>query len=253
MKTQIKLTESDLHAVIEGAVRNILKEYGDLKSTREKMGQAASRGVKRGDTSTYHNAMNSLGKRGSSKNDYGDFQNGFEGEKLNSQPSNNIVGENQVKLTEYQLKEVIKESICRILCEVGDTHRFGMGKYGLAMDAASKAKSLGRTQQADNLTKHGAEAFNSEYGMNGFEMDDYGQLRHRGDDGKERMYRPKSVIRKLERQKTLQDGEKRLDGALRNNSFIKNAAQTAKAFPRKKMTSGINAIDTVDNGIKGNI
>ena len=43
------------------------------------------------DTSAYDNAMNSLGKRNSLRDDYNDFQKGFEGENLNAQPGNNLV------------------------------------------------------------------------------------------------------------------------------------------------------------------
>lgn len=249
MKNAVKLIESDLHAIVEDAARNILKEYGNLPQTREKMGMAAKRGIMKGDTSAYDNAMNSLGKRNSLRDDYNDFQKGFEGENLNAQPGNNLVGE--MKVNESQLYDIIRESVRSILAEIGDTHRFGMGKFGLAKDAASKARSLGRRDQADNLESYGADAFNSEYGTDDFGMDEYGQLRHRGKDGKERMYRPQSSLRSLEKQRGLQGGQDRYDNALRNNSFIKNSAQVAKAFPRKKMTGGLNAIDTVDKGIHG--
>lgn len=218
MKRQIKLTESEFKSVIEGAVSKLVKEYTDFDK-RKFYGRASS----------------------------------DEDDDFNEQPANNIASEGkQYKVNESQLYSIIKESVMKILKESGDTHRFGAGKYGLAMDAASKARSLGRIRQSDNLKSYAADDFNERYGMNGFEMDEYGTLRHRGEDGKERMYRPSSMIKNLEAQKGLQGGNDKLDNALRNNSYIKNAAQIAKAYPRKKMTSGIDTIEKVDNGIYGN-
>jgi len=235
----------------------LLREFGKDKENRKKMAAAAKRALKNGDDSVYHNAYQSLAKAGVDKEEMQDFNDDFESDNLNDQPANNLANnesrniKSQIKLTEEQLHQVIKESVYEILRESGDTHRFGMGKFGLAKDAANKARSLGRRDQADNLESYGADAFNSEYGTDDFVMDEYGQLRHRGKDGKERMYRPQSALRSLEKQRGLQGGQDRYDNALRNNSFIKNSAQIAKAFPRKKMTGGLNAIDTVDKGIHG--
>jgi len=118
MKKGIKLTESELKMVIEGAVRNILKEYGDKEATRAKMALAAKKSLNKGDTSTYNNAINSLAKRGSSKKEMSDFQDKFEKTDFNEQPTNNMVGENQVKITEAELKEIIRESVKGVLAEI---------------------------------------------------------------------------------------------------------------------------------------
>lgn len=83
-----------------------INEYGDSKETREKMGMAAKRDVMRGSSKTYQNAINSLGKRGSSKEDYGDLQRGFENESK------------QFKLTEGELKQVIKEAAMKLIKEM---------------------------------------------------------------------------------------------------------------------------------------
>ena len=252
MKNAIQLTESDLKAIVEDAARSILKEYGNSPQTREKMGMAAKRGVMKGDTSAYDNAMNSLGKRNSLRDDYNDFQKGFEDETLNAQPGNNLVGE--MRVNESQLYDIIRESVKSVLSEIGDTHRFGAGKYGLAMDAASKARALGRNDQANSLTRHGADAFNKEYGTGGFEMNDYGEL-YVDDDGTDRMYRPQSTLDKLEsqRQNQVQGAANQLNVAKTNNHIIQNRARTAKAFPRKKMTGGLDAIDKVDRGLHGGV
>ena len=82
-----------------------INEYGDKPETREKMGAIAKRGIMKGDVKPYQNAMSSLGKRGSSKDDYVDFQKGFENENR------------QIKLSEAELKQVVKEAAMKILSE----------------------------------------------------------------------------------------------------------------------------------------
>ena len=89
----------------EGVVEDGVNEYGDTQQTRSMMGAAAKRGIMNGKTDVYHNAMNSLGKRMSSKDEYGDFQKGFEMEGK------------EIKLSESELKQVIKEAATKILSE----------------------------------------------------------------------------------------------------------------------------------------
>jgi hypothetical protein len=83
-----------------------INEYGDKPETREKMGAVAKRALMRnGDTSVYQNALNSLGKRNSTKDDYNDMQRGFEMENR------------QIKLSEAELKQVVKEAAIQIINE----------------------------------------------------------------------------------------------------------------------------------------
>ena len=82
-----------------------INEYGDKPETREKMGAVAKRGIMKGDVKPYQNAMNSLNKRKSQKEDYVDFQKGFENENR------------QIKLSEAELKQVVKEAAMKILSE----------------------------------------------------------------------------------------------------------------------------------------
>lgn len=82
-----------------------INEYGDKPETREKMGAVAKRGIMKGDVKPYQRAMSSLGKRGSRKEDYVDFQRGFENENK------------QIKLSEAELKQVVKEAAMKILSE----------------------------------------------------------------------------------------------------------------------------------------
>ena len=88
-----------------GQVEEGINEYGDKPETREKMGAVAKRGIMKGDVKPYQRAMSSLGKRGSSKDDYVDFQKGFENENR------------QIKLSEAELKQVVKEAAMKILSE----------------------------------------------------------------------------------------------------------------------------------------
>lgn len=88
-----------------GQVEEGINEYGDKPETREKMGAVAKRGIMKGDVKPYQRAMSSLGKRGSRKEDYVDFQRGFENENR------------QIKLSEAELKQVVKEAAIKILNE----------------------------------------------------------------------------------------------------------------------------------------
>ena len=91
----------------EGVVEDGVNEYGDTQQTRSMMGAAAKRGIMNGNADVYHNAMNSLGKRMSSKDEYSDFQKGFEMESK------------KIKLSESELKQVIKEAATKLIKEWG--------------------------------------------------------------------------------------------------------------------------------------
>ena len=109
-----------------GQVEEGINEYGDKPETREKMGAVAKRGVMKGDIKPYQRAMSSLGKRGSRKEDYVDFQKGFENENR------------QIKLSEAELKQVVKEAATKLIQEYGEnvtnyirrTHGAGRLKTG---------------------------------------------------------------------------------------------------------------------------
>lgn len=203
MKKLVKLTESDLHAIVEDAAMNVLN---NLKKNDEQE------------------------------------------DEFNEQPTNDLVGEGQIKVNESQLFDIIRESVHQILKESGDKHRFGLGKYGLAMDAARKARSLGRFDQSDNLMRHGKDAFNQEYGTNEFDMDDFGRVNYNDGKGNRLIYRPASTMKHYkEKADQHYDGmDKAFREYSRENGEIKNAARTAKAFPRKKMTGGLDAVDKLD-------
>ena len=134
---QIKLTESELYAIVKEAATSLLREYGDNSETRQKMAAAAKRSLEKGDDSTYHNAIKSLHKRGSSKDELADFQKKFEEnaqkecgnvknleeegeEEFNEQPTNNLAAESKkpIKITESQLFGIIRESVKSILSEL---------------------------------------------------------------------------------------------------------------------------------------
>jgi hypothetical protein len=98
---------------------------------REKMAKASRRALKKGDSSVYQNSVNSITKGGGDKEALADFNKKFEGEieedsdaeelsgDFNTQPANNLAteGRQQFKVTESQLKAIIRESVMRILQE----------------------------------------------------------------------------------------------------------------------------------------
>jgi hypothetical protein len=102
MNKQVKLTESELRQVVREAAIKLIREYGDTPRSRHMMAAAAKRGVERGDSTPYENAMDSLYKRGSSKEELGGFQKEFE---------------EGIKLGESELKQVVKEAAMQIINE----------------------------------------------------------------------------------------------------------------------------------------
>lgn len=176
MKQQIRLTESDLYDVIRESVKSLVMEYGDTKKGREKLAKASKRALKKGDSSVYQNSVKSITNGGGSKDDLADFNKKFENEldessnleeftdfdkmkafgypeydedfdddELNSQPSNILAaeGRKQMKVTESQLKDIIKESVKRILREVGETEDGQRKLGGLAARKSAKGDAKG--------------------------------------------------------------------------------------------------------------
>ena len=111
-----------LRKSINESVKQFIMEFGSgnsekAKENRKKMAMASKRAIDKGDDSVYHNSVRSITTGGGSKNDLADFNDDFE--KLNSQPANNLATEsrNQIKVSESQLFNIIKESVMRILQE----------------------------------------------------------------------------------------------------------------------------------------
>lgn len=114
--------KNNLRKSINESVKQFIMEFGSgnsekAKENRKKMAMASKRAIDKGDDSVYHNSVRSITTGGGSKNDLADFNDDFE--KLNSQPANNLAteGRNQIKVSESQLKEIIRESVERILNE----------------------------------------------------------------------------------------------------------------------------------------
>lgn len=176
MKQQIKLTESDLYDVIRESVKSLVMEYGEKnKKHRELQAKAAKRALAKGDSSVYQNSVNSITKAGGDKEALADFNKKFEDElsessnleeftdfdkmkafgqpdydedfddELNSQPANNLAteGRKQMKVTESELKEIIKESVRSILKEIGDTEDGQKKLGGLAARKSTKGDVKG--------------------------------------------------------------------------------------------------------------
>lgn len=120
MKKQVKLTETELFDVIEESVKSLVMEYGEKNpKVRSAMAKAAKRALDNGDDETYHRAVKSIADAGGSNEALQDFNDKFEKESLNSQPANNLAtNENrQAKVTESQLKDIIRESVYMVLNE----------------------------------------------------------------------------------------------------------------------------------------
>jgi hypothetical protein len=162
MKQQVKLTESGLYDVIREAVNSLIMEFGSDPGkkgaeNREKMAKASKRALKKGDTSVYQNSVNSITKGGGSKEALSDFHKNFETDieedsdveelsgDFNTQPANNLAaeGRQQFKVTESQLKDIIKESVKRILREVGETEDGQEKLGGLAARKSTKGDLKG--------------------------------------------------------------------------------------------------------------
>ena len=145
MKKQIKLTESELHSIIEGAVKNLLKEYDPHMA-----GLGAARGLEQGKLGPWNAAQKIMNRDRWNSSQRKEFQNGFERKPIqqseenleeysdaemaqgmniygrpsydehefddfNEQPVNNIAAESkQYKVNESQLHQIIRESVMRI-------------------------------------------------------------------------------------------------------------------------------------------
>ena len=136
MNKQVKLTESELRQVVREAAIKLIREYGDTPRSRHMMAAAAKRGVERGDSTPYENAMDSLYKRGSSKEELGGFQKEFE---------------EGIKLGESELKQVVKEAAMQVINEynkkmanvkkfIKSTHGHRSGKKKVSPEEKAEAR-----------------------------------------------------------------------------------------------------------------
>ena len=249
--------------LIENTVKQIIREFGDKEETRGKMAAAAKRAVKKGNAEVYNNAIGSLTRRNSSKKEMGDFQDKFETiednmNDLNDQPTNNLATNEgkQYKVNEKQLHQIIKESVMRILNEIGDTHPSGEGNYALALDAADKAARLGRHQQAANLRSHASRYFNDRFGTEEFGMDDNGKVGYEEPDfwadytPYPELDKESDGITDYATQAERNDAANALKKKYHNNSEIERRASVARAYPRKRMTGGITSYNNFNNYMK---
>lgn len=125
MRNVVKITESDLHAIVEDAANRILREYcGQDKKDAKKRGIKSANAVKNGDSETYNKNVIHLTNSKHASRKLNSFQKSFEKgireeeEDFNEQPANNLVGENQMKLSESQLFELLEESVKNVLAEI---------------------------------------------------------------------------------------------------------------------------------------
>jgi hypothetical protein len=202
MKQQVKLTESGLYDVIREAVNFLIMEFGSDPGkkgaeNREKMAKASKRALKKGDSSVYQNSVNSITKGGGDKEALADFNKKFETDieedsdveelsgDFNTQPANNLAaeGRQQFKVTESQLKDIIKESVRSILKEIGDSQ---VGQYQLGRLAARK-KEQGDDDAYKNVVNHAKLQWGADRGT-GSNQNAFGNGMHVGKDNAKQGY-----------------------------------------------------------------
>lgn len=176
MKQQLKLNESELYSIIEGAVKSLVMEYLPYEG-----GKVAARRLQQGDTGAFEKYMNYGLNNGWTNDDMNDFQSGIETgpsvvededfEDLNDSPINNAVdgsleddiafeeGRRAVKVSESQLFDIIKESVNILLKEAISKNDLGADAYDGAkrfVPMSDKAK-FARTarRQLDYFKKSG--------------------------------------------------------------------------------------------------
>lgn len=153
-----------------------------------------------------------------------------------------------IRLTESDLHKIIKESVNRILNEIGDSYEKpveqgglglpkGAGKAYLAKKASQAAASKGRNDQAYNLKKHYVNTFNQNFGMSpeGFRMTDSGRLKFGDVD-----YVPGNDDPNAH-------GSAKSANDRRKN--IRQSVNTLKAYPRMKINKGLDAYDSIQNAL----
>ena len=174
--------KNNLRKSINESVKQFIMEFGSgnsekAKENRKKMAMASKRAIDKGDASVYNNSVRSITTGGGSKNDLGDFNDEFE--KLNSQPANNLAneGRNQIKVSESQLKEIIKESVMRILEKFGNSQ---VGQYQMGRLAARK-KEMGDEEGYKSIVNNAKLQWGADRGV-GTNQNAFGNGFHVGKD-----------------------------------------------------------------------
>lgn len=173
MKQQLKLNESELHNLIEGAVKQLVMEYLPYEG-----GKVAAKRLQQGDASAFEKYMDYGLNNGWTNDDMTDFQTGIETgpsvvededfEDLNDGPINNAVdgsledeiafeeGRRAVKVNESQLFNIIKESVKKILTEADPR----------SWDAVARRYDQSDPQKAAYARQRAAQQWNNQYGYN---------------------------------------------------------------------------------------
>ena len=129
-KKLIRLTESDLHKIVKESVGKIINEIGDTPKGQRGLGGLHARKVLRNNDlsdDTYNYAQNARGgdkydNRGNNENPlYHDYANGYI-DYLNSHPDEYMANKRK-RMSESYLHRIVKESVNRIINEIGDTQR----------------------------------------------------------------------------------------------------------------------------------
>lgn len=126
-KKLIRLTESDLHKIVEKSVGKIINEIGDTPKGQRGLGALHARKVLRNNDlsyDTYNYAQNARGgdkydNRGNNENPlYRDYANGYI-DYLNSHPDEYMANKRK-RMSESYLHRIVEKSVNRILKESDD-------------------------------------------------------------------------------------------------------------------------------------
>jgi hypothetical protein len=159
-KKLIRLTESDLHKIVKESVGKIINEIGDTPKGQEMLGRTAERAYQRAQRTsgadkkrymrTYDDAYKTGGKS-SNKHLGGSrehFDNGrdYEYEKWADEHNGNVaesktMNKKLIRLTESDLHKIVKESVNKIINEIGDTEK-GQDALGQVRGRADKRSKL---------------------------------------------------------------------------------------------------------------
>jgi hypothetical protein len=162
-KKLIRLTEQDLHKIVKESVSKIINEIGDTPKGQRGLGALHARKVLRNNDlsdDTYNYAQNARGgdkydNRGNNENPlYHDYANGYI-DYLNSHPDEYIANKRK-RMSESYLHRIVKESVNRVLNEVGDTKR---GQYMLGRLKNRQSNGGGKFARGINYNDAGDYAY----------------------------------------------------------------------------------------------
>lgn len=155
-----------------------------------------------------------------------------------------------IKLTEQDLHRIIKESVSKVLNEIGDTFEKpkeegglglpkGGGKYYLAKKAAQEADKQGRKRQKDNFEDYATTDFNDKFMVNNPDVEFYMDGNTRNPNFNSTMYRGEHDLGP--------SGTEREAKRKTNRNLVRASVPNLKAAQRNKVNNGLNTFDMTHN------